>query len=47
LCDQFNFSGLGGQLKYSIISGNVRLGFAIHQDTGLITVNSALDQETT
>ena len=42
-----NFSGLGGQLKYSIISGNVRLGFAIHQDTGLITVNSALDQETT
>jgi hypothetical protein len=41
-----NFSGSGGELKYSIISGNTRLGFAIHEDTGLITVKSALDQET-
>ena len=40
-------SGLAGKLKYSITSGNTEDAFAIHEDTGLITVNSTLDQETT
>lgn len=43
----FRFSGLGGKLKYSIISGNFKLGFSIDENTGVISVNSALDQETT
>ena len=40
-------SGPAGKVKYFIISGNIRNAFAIHEDTGLITVNTALDQETT
>ncbi|XP_028398312.1 protocadherin Fat 4-like [Dendronephthya gigantea] len=40
-------SGAGGQLKYFIISGNIGQGFTIHEGTGVITVNSPLNRETT
>ena len=40
-------SGPAGEVKYFIISGNIRNAFAIHEDDGLITVKSPLDQETT
>src|SRR5690606_17099912 len=37
----------GQTLGYSIVGGNVGNRFAIHPSTGVITVNGALDYETT
>lgn len=39
-------SGPRGEVRYSIVSGNVALAFAINELSGLISVKSQLDRET-
>jgi hypothetical protein len=39
-------SGVRGEIRYSIVGGNIGGAFAVHDRTGVVTVYSNLDRET-